>query len=89
MASARTWMQLDDPSTTSGNGRAADAAAARDPRFLRLKRGLHEQLITRLDLSAIGTISEEELRLEVRHAARGDLVTVLELLSFSNKSLSQ
>ncbi len=35
----------------------------------RIKRQLHQQLITGMDLSAIGTMNEEELRLEVRRAA--------------------
>ena len=33
-----------------------------DERFLVIKRELHQQLITGMDLSAIGTMSEEELR---------------------------
>src|SRR5258708_1254344 len=40
-----------------------------DDRFLRYKKELHQQLISGMDLSAIGTMSEEELRIEVRRAA--------------------
>ncbi len=40
-----------------------------DDRFLRLKRELHEQLITAMDMSTIGKMTEEELRAEVRRAA--------------------
>jgi pilus assembly protein CpaF len=38
-------------------------------RFLKYKKQLHEQLITGMDLAAIGTMNEEELRVEVRRAA--------------------
>jgi pilus assembly protein CpaF len=38
-------------------------------RFLNLKRQLHQQLIAGMDLAVIGTMNEEELRLEVRRAA--------------------
>ena len=40
-----------------------------EERFLRYKKDLHQQLIAGMDLSAIGTMNEEELRLEVRRAA--------------------
>jgi pilus assembly protein CpaF len=66
MPSNRDWNHypdLHDPS----NGSSTDGAG--EQRFLRLKRELHEQLISKLDLSAIGRISEQELRLEVRRAA--------------------
>jgi pilus assembly protein CpaF len=43
---------------------------AADERFLRLKQELHRQLIASMDLSAIGTMDEEELRSEVRRAAQ-------------------
>jgi pilus assembly protein CpaF len=40
-----------------------------DERLSRLKKQLHEHLIGSLDLSALGTLSDEELRREVRRAA--------------------
>jgi pilus assembly protein CpaF len=40
-----------------------------EDRFLTIKRQLHQQLITGMDLSTISTMNEEELRLEVRRAA--------------------
>ena len=49
----------------SGNG----ATPVAQERFLRFKKQLHEQLITGMDLSAIGTMNEEELRVEVRRVA--------------------
>src|SRR5262245_44152200 len=51
--------------TPGANGSAATA----EERFLQHKKDLHQQLITAMDLSAIGTMSEDELRLEVRRAA--------------------
>ena len=39
-------------------------------RFLQLKQELHQRLIASMDLSAIGTMDEEELRAEVRRAAQ-------------------
>src|SRR5256885_12201328 len=40
-----------------------------EDRFLRYKRELHQRLIGGMDLSAIGSLSEDELRREVRRAA--------------------
>jgi pilus assembly protein CpaF len=44
-------------------------APASQERLTNYKKQLHEQLITGMDLSAIGTMNEEELRVEVRRAA--------------------
>jgi pilus assembly protein CpaF len=44
-------------------------AVTNEERFLTIKRQLHQQLITGMDLSTIGTMNEEELRVEVRRAA--------------------
>ena len=43
--------------------------ATAEERFLRYKKELHQQLITGMDMSAIGTMDEQELRVEVRRAA--------------------
>jgi pilus assembly protein CpaF len=40
-----------------------------EERFLRLKKELHQQLISGMDLSAIAKMDQEELRVEVRQAA--------------------
>lgn len=40
-----------------------------DERFNRLKTQLHQQLIAGLDLSSVGTIGQEDLKLEVRRLA--------------------
>ena len=50
---------------SSPNGKLMTA----EERFLHLKKDLHQQLITGMDLSTIGTMNEEELRVEVRRAA--------------------
>ncbi|HZW30409.1 MAG TPA: CpaF family protein [Isosphaeraceae bacterium] len=53
---------------TNRNGTGAPPLT-NEERFLVIKRQLHQQLITGMDLSAIGSMNEEELRLEVRRAA--------------------
>jgi pilus assembly protein CpaF len=53
---------------TDRNGTAA-SALTNGERFLVIKRQLHQQLITEMDLAAIGTMNEEEPRVEVRRAA--------------------
>jgi pilus assembly protein CpaF len=57
-----SWMQTETPP-------ASGVASTSQDRFLRYKKQLHEQLITGMDLSAIGTMNEEELRVEVRRVA--------------------
>ena len=39
---------------------------AEEDRLLRIKTDLHSKLISEIDLSAIGSLSEDELRNEVR-----------------------
>ncbi len=71
------------------NGEAvASGAAVRlspEERFLRLKKELHQQLIASMDLSAIGTMNEAELRLEVRRAAEELCRQSSDLLSLSER----
>ena len=66
-------------------GRAFPGSPAQDERFRRHKRQLHEQLVTAMDLSAVGTLSEAELRLEVRRAAEELLLRSGELLSLGER----
>jgi pilus assembly protein CpaF len=56
-----------------------------EERFLRYKRELHQQLITSMDLSAIGTMTEDELRMEVRRAAEELCRLSPEMLSLSER----
>jgi pilus assembly protein CpaF len=58
---------------------------AADERLLQYKKELHQQLISSMDLSAIGTMSEEELRLEVRRAAEELCRLSSDLLSLSER----
>jgi pilus assembly protein CpaF len=53
----------------------------RDRRFTRYKRELHEKLVTAVNVTAVGTLSDEQLRLEVRRAAEGLSRNTTELLS--------
>jgi pilus assembly protein CpaF len=54
-------------------------------RFLTYKKELHQQLIASMDLSAIGTMSEDELRIEVRRAAEELCRLSPEMLSLSDR----
>src|SRR5271168_3044935 len=56
-----------------------------DERFMRYKKELHQQLITGMDLSAIGTMSEDELRIEVRRAAEELCRLSPEMFSLSDR----
>jgi pilus assembly protein CpaF len=63
-----TRMQTNGRST-NGHGSGGISALTPEERFLRYKKELHQQLITGMDMAAIGTMDEQELRLEVRRAA--------------------
>jgi len=69
---------------TNGSQGANRAGRLPEDRLLRQKRDLHQQLIGNMDLSAIGRMSEDELRVEVRRAAEelcrlsSDLVSLSE-----------
>jgi pilus assembly protein CpaF len=54
-------------------------------RLLHYKKELHQQLIAGMDLSAIGTMNEEELRVEVRRAAEELCRMSSDLLSLSER----
>jgi pilus assembly protein CpaF len=61
------------------------APTTADERFLTHKKELHEQLIASMDLSAIGTLSEEDLRLECRRVAEDLCRASSDLLSLSQR----
>ncbi len=69
---------------TERNGQGNPALSNED-RFLAIKRQLHQQLITGMDLSMIGTMNEEELRLEVRRAAEELIRHGSDLLNLSER----
>src|SRR5271166_4741905 len=54
---------------TERNGQGKPLPPTDEDRFLYLKRQWHQQLIAGMDLAVIGSMNEEELRVEVRHAA--------------------
>ena len=56
-----------------------------EEKFLRVKRELHEQLIAGMDLAVIGTMNEEELRMEVRRAAEELTRLSSDLLNLSER----
>jgi len=73
---------------TNGEGYAKGVNGARlpaDERFLRLKKELHEQLITGMDLTNIGALNEQELRLEVRRVAEELCRLRADLLNLSDR----
>jgi pilus assembly protein CpaF len=61
------------------------AALSAEERFLRHKKELHQQLITNMDLGAIGTMDEDELRIEVRRAAEDLCRQSADLLNLSER----
>src|SRR3954466_6375274 len=63
-----TRMQTNGKSV-NGRPHFDAVTATSEERFLRYKKELHQQLITGMDVSAIGTMDEQELRREVRRAA--------------------
>ena len=69
---------------TDRNGQGGLALSNED-RFLTIKRQLHQQLITGMDLSMIGTMNEDELRLEVRRAAEELIRQGSDLLNLSER----
>jgi len=56
-----------------------------DERMLRIKQDLHQKLISELDLSAMGSLGEEELRDEVRRGAEQLCRQSNDLLSMSER----
>jgi pilus assembly protein CpaF len=80
-------MKKDPMSRPHPNGMTGTAAVPRtaEDRFLHYKKELHEQLIASMDLSSIGTLSEEDLRLEVRRAAEELCRQSSDLLSLAER----
>jgi pilus assembly protein CpaF len=70
---------------THGSKVVNGPAPNQEEKLLRYKRELHQQLIQSMDLSAIGTMSEEDLRKEVRRAAEEMLRLSSDLLSLSER----
>src|SRR6266852_487282 len=78
-----TMMKSRLPTTPDNSANGAPPAA--EERLLRHKQELHQQLIAAMDLSAIGTMKEEDLRIEVRRAAEELCRDSSDLLSLSER----
>ena len=105
--SAADNIPRDDGNAKRGNGNRRDrnapydfpasptAASEAEDWFLALKRELHQQVIKGMDLSSIGTMGEEELRLHVRRQAeelcrgRSDLLSMAERERLVNEVLDE
>ncbi|HEU5118089.1 MAG TPA: ATPase, T2SS/T4P/T4SS family, partial [Isosphaeraceae bacterium] len=61
------------------------SAASAEERYLRLKKELHQQLIANMDLAAIGKMSQDELKAEVRRAAEELCRRSSDLLNLSER----
>ena len=68
---------------TINNGLAAPATA--EERMLRIKKDLHQKLISEMDLSAIGSMGDDELKAEVRRGAEQLCRQSEDLLSFAER----
>src|SRR5881392_1720553 len=74
--------------TTASDGvEVMDAASQNGDTMNRIKRELHRQVITGMDLSVIGSLHEEELRTEVRQIAEELCRRRSDLLSLSDREL--
>src|SRR5579883_1486132 len=79
-----------------GNGNSIyTAPLSSEDRLLRYKKELHQKLIAGMDLSAIGSMNEEELRAEVRRGAEelcrqsSDLLSLTERERLINEVLDE
>jgi pilus assembly protein CpaF len=70
---------------TNGSHGADGVSLTNEERLLRYKKELHQQLIAGMDLSAIGSLNEDELRLEVRRGAEELCRQSSDLLSLSER----
>jgi pilus assembly protein CpaF len=86
------------PEAPKRNGKHHDSPQNRNTPeswFLALKRELHQQVISAMDLSSIGSMADEQLRLEVRRQAeilchrRADLLSLSERERLVNEVLDE
>jgi pilus assembly protein CpaF len=73
-----SWRPTEAPHASGGTPMSQDS-------FLRYKKQLHEQLITGMDISTIGTMNEEELRVEVRRVAEDLCRHSVDLLNLNER----
>jgi pilus assembly protein CpaF len=67
------------------NVSTATSQSASERQFLQYKKELHQRVISGMDLTVMGTMSEEELRLEVRRAAEEMCLQGADLLNLSER----
>jgi pilus assembly protein CpaF len=65
--------------------RRASGPGSTEDRHQRIKKELHQRLISELDLSAMGSMSEEEIRAEIRRGAEQLCLRHDDLLSLSER----
>src|SRR4051794_19819984 len=70
---------------TNGSQGPALLPPSAEDRLLRYKRDLHQRLISSMDLSALGGLSEDELRRDVRRAAEELCRNSPDLLSLTDR----
>jgi pilus assembly protein CpaF len=63
----------------------ATPQSSSERQFLQYKKELHQRVISGMDLTVMGTLSEEELRLEVRRAAEEMCLQGADLLNLSER----
>ena len=76
---------MSNTNVESAVAKSIPASAGSADAFHRIKAELHRQLISGMDLSAINTLSEQDLRTEIRHAAEDLLRQRPDLLSQSER----
>ena len=64
---------------------SSDPCVAED-RLLRIKKELHQKLITEMDIAAMGTLGQDELREEVRRGAEQLCRQSNDLLSLAKRN---
>src|SRR5262249_43922625 len=69
----------------SGGGATNGTAVRSQDRLLRFKKDLHEGLIKGMDLSALGGMTDDELRVELRRAAEEQCRLSPDLISLSDR----
>jgi pilus assembly protein CpaF len=76
----------NEPTKTNSNDTDAEAgSAAREDWFQRVKGEIHRQVIQRMDLSTLGSMREDDLRIEIRRMSEQLLQKRAELLNLAER----
>ncbi|MDG3004747.1 CpaF family protein [Paludisphaera mucosa] len=73
------------PTTNVQEDRRSSGLASAEERHLRIKKDLHQKLISEMDLSTIGSLSESEIRDEIRRGAEQLCLRHDDLLSLTER----